>query len=215
MKRSSEVRRAYDLAGRAYADRLYGELAHKAFDRNALDRMVEKARHLGPILDIGCGPGQVARYLKDRGADTQGIDLSDGMIAQARRLNPDLKFTQGDMRTLTGAEDSKFGGIVAAYAIVNLPDDQLPSVFREFNRILKPNGVLLLSFHVGDEVRHISDLCGVAAELDFFFYQPEAITRMLTDAHFVIDEAIERDPYPEVEVQTRRAYLFCHSEKPQ
>jgi ubiquinone/menaquinone biosynthesis C-methylase UbiE len=205
----SNVQASYDLAARAYADRLYGELAGKPFDREMLDRMIEKVGGIGTICDLGCGPGQIARYLKDRGADVMGIDLSPGMIAEARRLNPDIDFVQGDMRALDGVSSSAFGGIVAAYAIVNVSPAELPSVFREFERVLRPGGMLLLSFHVGDEVRHVTDLFGVAAELDFFFYRPETIITILSEAGFVLEEAIERDPYPHIEAQTRRAYLFA------
>jgi len=150
-------------------------------------------------------PGKIARYLRDRGAQTVGIDLSAGMIENARRLNPDIEFVQGDMRALDAVADSAFAGIVAAYAIVNIPRDELPLVLREFRRILRPDGILLLSFHVGDEVRPITDLHGTPVELDFFFYPPATVKALMADAGFTIDDSIERDlPYPNVEAQTRR-----------
>jgi SAM-dependent methyltransferase len=174
-----------------------------------LDRMVERVGDAGRICDIACGPGQVARYLKDRGAQTVGFDLSAGMIENARRLNPDIEFVQGDMRALDAVADAAFAGIVAAYAIVNIPRDQLPLVFREFRRILRTDGILLLSFHVGDEVRHITDLHGTPVELDFFFYSPATVKALMADAGFTVDESIEREPYPDVEAQTRRCYIFA------
>src|SRR5437763_4906201 len=93
----SNVQDAYDRAAKAYADKLYDELASKPFDREMLDRMIEKVGSLGTICDLGCGPGQIARYRKDRRAQVDGIDLSAGMIAQARRLKPDITVMQGDM----------------------------------------------------------------------------------------------------------------------
>jgi ubiquinone/menaquinone biosynthesis C-methylase UbiE len=131
------------------------------------------------------------------------------MIESARRLNPDIEFVRGDMRALDAVADSAFAAIVAAYAIVNIPRDELPLVFREFRRILRPEGVLLLSFHVGDEVRHVTDLHGTPVELDFYFYPPAIVKALLTDAGFTIDDAIEREPYPDVEAQTRRCYIFA------
>ena len=158
---------------------------------------------------MGCGPGQIARYLKDHGAEVNGIDLSSGKLEQARRLNRDINFIRGDMRALDGVADSTFAGIVAAYAIVNIPCDQLPSVFREFKRILRPGGNLLLSFHIGEETLHVTDLFGVAVKLDFFFHLPITVKDLLAAAEFAVDEVIERKPYPDVEAQTRRAYMFA------
>lgn len=206
-----DVQVAYDSAARAYADKLYGELENKPFDRDVLDRIVAKVGDRGTVCDMGCGPGQIARYLRDRGTEVQGIDLSSGMISEARRLNPDIHFQQGDMRALDDVADSTFAGVVAAYAIVNIPLDQLAAVFREFRRVLRPGGVLLVSFHAGNEVVHVTDLFGVTADLDFFFHPVETIGTLVSKSGFQVDEVLEREPYPEVEAQTRRAYLFAHA----
>ena len=45
--------------------------------------------------------------------------------------------------------------------------------------------------------------------MDFFLFQPSEIRRHLETAGLEIDEVIERDPYPEVEYQSRRAYIFA------
>jgi hypothetical protein len=52
-------------------------------------------------------------------------------------------------------------------------------------------------------------LWGSPVDLDFCFFEREEMRRWLTEAGFTVTEAIERDPYPEVEVPTRRAYLFA------
>jgi hypothetical protein len=54
-----DVQRAYDLAAPAYANKLFGELANKPFDRAMLDRMIEQVGDAGKICDMGCGPGQI------------------------------------------------------------------------------------------------------------------------------------------------------------
>jgi hypothetical protein len=45
--------------------------------------------------------------------------------------------------------------------------------------------------------------------LDFYFFETEEMKGYLTQAGFELEEVIERDPYPDVEVQTRRAYVFA------
>jgi trans-aconitate methyltransferase len=49
---------------------------------------------------MGCGPGQVARYLRDAGATIFGLDLSPRMLEQARQFNPDIAFREGNMLSL-------------------------------------------------------------------------------------------------------------------
>lgn len=158
---------------------------------------------------MGCGPGQVARYLRDAGVTVFGLDLSPRMLEQARQFNPDISFREGNMMSLD-LPDGTLAGIAAFYAIVNIPKESLPSVFREMQRVLQPGGLLLLAFHFGDEILHEDELWGRPISMDFFLFRPPAIRHYLEGAGFAIEEIIERDPYPpEVEYQSRRAYIFA------
>lgn len=49
------------------------------------------------VLDLGCGTGVLCRILKDAGMDAMGMDYSSGMVAIARKENPDIPFEQGNM----------------------------------------------------------------------------------------------------------------------
>ena len=60
----------------------------KPFDRDCLDRLAREVGDLGPICDLGCEPGHIARYLHSQGVETLGVDLSPNMVAETRRLNP-------------------------------------------------------------------------------------------------------------------------------
>ena len=107
-------------------------------------------------------------------------------------------------------EDTTLAGIAAFYAIVNIPKESLPLVFREMNRVLRPGGLLLLGFHMGDEVLHEEELWGRPISLDFFFFQPSQIRWCLEDAGLRVEEIIERGPYAAgVEYQSRRAFVFA------
>ena len=105
--------------------------------------------------------------------------------------------------------DGTLAGIAAFYAIVNISRQFLPLVFREFQRVLRPDGILLLAFHMGDEVIREEELWGQRISMDFLFFQPSEITRDLEAAGLTIEEIIEREPYPEVEYPSRRAYIFA------
>lgn len=203
------IRESYDRLADEYARRIFDELQHKPLDRELLNRFAAAVAGGGDVCDMGCGPGQVARYLRDAGATVFGLDLSPQMLEQARQLNPDISFREGNLLALN-LQDGTLAGIAAFYAIVNLPKESLPLVFREMARVLQPGGLLLLAFHTGDEALHEEGLWGRPISMDFFLLPPVAIRRDLEDAGLVIDEIIEREPYaPEVEYQSRRAYIFA------
>jgi SAM-dependent methyltransferase len=207
--RTRSIRESYDRLADEYARRLFNELQQKPLDRELLNRFAAAVAGRGDVCDIGCGPGHVARYLRDAGATVFGVDLSPQMLQQARKLNPDISFREGSMLALDLQEGS-LAGIAAFYAIVNIPHKFLPIVFREMARVLQSEGLLLLAFHVGDEIIHENELWDQPISMDFFLFQTSAIRHYLEDAGLVIEEIIEREPYgPEVEYQSRRAYIFA------
>jgi uroporphyrinogen-III synthase/SAM-dependent methyltransferase len=203
------IRESYDRLADEYARRIGNELQHKPVDRALLDRFAARVAGRGDVCDMGCGPGHVARYLRDAGAAVFGLDLSPRMVQQARQLHPDISFREGNMTALD-LRDGTLAGIAALYAIVNIPNASLPLVFREMERVLQPGGLLLLAFHIGDRVLHEHELWGRPISMDFFLFQPSAIRHDVEAAGFVIEEIIEREPYPpDVEYQSRRAYMFA------
>ncbi len=209
IERISTVRADYDRIAAAYAEHIYHELENKPFDRELLLRFAAEFHGRGEVCDMGCGPGHVARYLHDAGVQVSGLDLSPQMIDQARKLNPAMAFREGDMLALDLA-DGSLAGITAFYAIVNLPANSLSMVFREMARVLQPNGLLLLAFHIGAESVRPEALWGQPISMEFYFFEPDAIGRLLVEAGFAIEEIVERGPYaPEVEYQSRRAYIFA------
>src|SRR5579872_4017827 len=110
---------SYDAVAEEYAARFQHELDHKPFDRALLNAFAEVLQGKGIVADIGCGPGHLARHLHDRGLPTIGIDLSPGMIATSRRLNPGLSYQVGNMLALD-APDGAWAGIVAFYSIIHI-----------------------------------------------------------------------------------------------
>ena len=120
------------------------------------------------------------------------------------------------MLALSDVADNSYGGIAAFYAIVNLPRPTVVEALRELRRVLRSNGVLLLTFHIGQEIKHLDELLDRAVSLDFFFFEIEEMKDYLRTAGFELEEAIARDPYPEeVEYQSRRAYIFARKVRPQ
>jgi SAM-dependent methyltransferase len=208
-----EIRANYDPVATAYANRFIDELSHKPFDCKMLDWLAEKVNGLGPICDMGCGPAQVARYLHQRRHAVVGVDLSAEMVREAQRLNPEFPIRQGDMLALAGIADESFGGVAAFYSLIHIPRLAVVQALRELKRVLQPRGVLLVTFHIGSEIRHLDELLGKPVSLDFLFFEVDEMKAYLTAAGFELTEVIQRDPYPEVEVQTQRAYIFARKAK--
>ncbi len=154
----SDTRSSYDTDAPGYAEKVRGLLDGRPYLRASLALFAELVHDAGggPVADVGCGPGYVTGHLHDAGVDVFGIDLSPEMIAIARRDYPALRFEVGTMTDLDLADESVVG-IVAFWSVIHVPDHGIPGVFEQFRRVLRPQGLLLVGFHVGDETRHASE----------------------------------------------------------
>ena len=107
------------------------------------------------------------------------------------------------------------GGVLAFYAIVNFSRDEAAVAIREMARVLRPGGLVLLSFHVGSEVRHLDEFLGSRVPIDFTFFETAEVVAMLEAAGFAELDARVREPYPGVEHPSVRAYLSARkAERP-
>src|SRR5687768_4615100 len=206
-KAVQDTQTSYDRVAVEYGERFKDEMDDKPFDRDCLNRLVREAGELGPICDLGCGPGQIARYLHSQGVKTLGVDLSANMIVEAQRLNPEIHFHQGDMLSLPDADNS-WGGIAAFYCIIHIPRELVMDALGEMGRV-QPGGILLIAFHIGGEIKHIDEWWEKPVNLDFAFYLPDQMEVWLKEAGFDLVDTLVREPNPDVEVATRRAYVFA------
>ena len=131
------VRASYDRVADNYVAMNVGDLAPAPWLRAALAAFAEDVRALGPVLDVGCGPGTVTAHLATLGVDVSGVDLSPRMIAHARRLHPALRFAVASATDLDLAEAS-LAGVLGWWSLFNLPRNVLPDVLISFARALVP-----------------------------------------------------------------------------
>ena len=215
LDRLARLEAGYEEVADEYVRRIYEELAHKPLDRKLLDAFAEeiKADSAGnyfepsPVLDVGCGPGHVALYLQKRGVEVEGLDLTYGMLAHARRLNPEIRLVQGDLTALP-YPDGTWAGIVAFYSLIHVPREEMVAALGGLHRALRDGGILFMAFHVGDGDLHVEDLWGHAVSLDFFLFSSREMEGYLRAAGFTIAKVTERDPYPDVEYPSRRSYIL-------
>ena len=205
-KPQSELEASYDRVANQFVEEFFEELKRKPFDRKLLDQFAQNVRARGPVCEIGCGPGQIARYLQDRGASMCGIDLSQEMVRWARHLNSDISFEQGNMLALD-VPDASLAGIVCFYAIIHLKREDVTRALKQMHRALRPDGRLLLSFHGGQGELHRDEWYDQPISIDVTLFEKEEMAGYLEAAGFEVERVVEREPY-EFEYPTRRVYIF-------
>jgi SAM-dependent methyltransferase len=92
--------------------------------------------------------------------------------------------------------------------VIHLEPEELLPAFVEMWRVLRPGGVLLVSFHLGDEVRRMEEWWGHRVDVDFHFRGTDAVAARLAEAGFAVEARLEREGLPE-EAPTRRGYLLA------
>jgi len=176
------VRASYDRVADNYVAMGMGDLGLTPWLRAALTAFAEDVRDLGPVLDVGCGPGTVTGFLAGLGLDVSGVDLSPRMVSHARRLHPGLRFDVASATELEPA-DASLGGVLGWWSLFNLPRNVLPVVLASFARALVPGGQLLLGTHVGDgEIVRTEAYGGVPVAWTTHLWQPAALHGLLGDA---------------------------------
>ena len=203
-----DTREGYDLTAAAYAERFHHHLYDRPLDRAMLAGFAGLIHRNGVVADIGCGTGATSRIFADIGLNVVGIDLSPNMIAEARRLNPDLSFQVGSMTELDFGANC-FDGICAWYSVIHVPDEVLPAVFSEFGRVLRPGGMALVAFQVGDQPRAFKEMFGARVSLTFHRRQPDTVARLLDEAGLEPYAGLVREPNDDGFESTPHAYLIA------
>lgn len=208
-ERDARVRSSYDAVAMTYADRLVDELQGLPFETWLLDRV---AAHVvgGPVVEAGCGPGHVTAYLAAAGADAFGIDLSPGMVAEARRRFPDGSYEVGDLRTLIRPVSAPgWSAVLGWYSLVHLSGSELPGAVAALVRPLAPGGLLVLGMHAGAQVRHNACWFDVPVDLDFVMHDPETVAGIIAAAGLVDVEWYHRGPLTHRGETTQRLYVVA------
>jgi SAM-dependent methyltransferase len=204
----NKIERMYDTVAKEYAEAFFGEHEKKPKDQEILHRFSQEIGDRRPVWDFGCGPGQTTKYLKDLGIQVSGLDLSEKMLAQARTIHPGIHFQRGNFLNLEFGNDS-IAGVVAFYAMVHFTAEQVEIAFREVYRVLQPGGIFLFTYHIGEETIRLAEFLGKKVDIDFMFFTTDFMFSCLKDRGFEKIEIIEREPYPGVEYESRRAYVFA------
>ena len=95
------------------------------------------------ILDAACGSGKYTTEFHKAGAVVVGVDFSQAMLDRAVRKHPQLTFRFADLSEPLPFDDTTFDKVNCAQALKHLSD--LPAVFAEIARVLRPGGAFVFS----------------------------------------------------------------------
>jgi ubiquinone/menaquinone biosynthesis C-methylase UbiE len=208
---SDRTREDYDRMGDAYADDSDTDPVKVGYERPAMLAMSGDVRGKR-VLDVGCAAGALSRALVARGANVVGLDLNETLIECARgRSSGEVQFHVADIsQPMPFLESESFDLVTASLMLHYLDDWSTP--LREFRRVLKQDGALLVSTHhpMQDvnisnpptpyfEKRVLTDIWhkgGRDFEVRFHRRPLSAIVDALADAGFVIERMPEPRPDP-------------------
>ena len=204
----------YDSFAEAYAAENEASLNNAYYERPAILRLAGEVTGRR-VLDAGCGSGPLFAALRDRGAIVTGVDLSAGLLAQARRrLGPDADLRLADLTDPLPFSDDSFDDVIASL-VLHYFEDWGPTL-AEMHRVLRPDGRLIASVH-----HPTADYCferlagrrpdyfatsnwtdewtmgGHTAQMSFWSRPLHAMTDAFTAADFQISVISEPQPEPE------------------
>ena len=182
----------YNKIADIYTRQYFDDLTDTPWIDKFLAYLPDKAK----ILDVGCGPGEFAKYLLGKSDDVIGVDLSEEMIKIAKERVDGEHFSVMDMRHLAFDKET-FDGVLVAYSLIHIPTNEVTSTLQEFHRVLKPGGFLMTITQQG-EPDHIVDEPLMQGEKMFInFFTSGGIEKEFRDAGFEVafqEEVASQDP---------------------
>jgi SAM-dependent methyltransferase len=107
----------------------------------------------GATADVGAGSGREVAWLVANGFPAIGFEPSQGLLAQARSRYPNLVFESAALPELAGIPDGSFDNVLCETVLMHLARDQIAPAVSRLVSLLKPDGILYLSWRVAEADR--------------------------------------------------------------
>jgi 2-polyprenyl-3-methyl-5-hydroxy-6-metoxy-1,4-benzoquinol methylase len=137
------------------------------------------------ILEIGCGPGNITKYLLSKRPDFDifGIDIAPNMIELARKSNPGADFAVMDSRQIDEIK-TKYDGIVCGFCLPYLSQPDSRKLISDCYNLLNENGLIYMSFVEGDPSKSGFQVGSSGDRVYFYFYNLEDLKTQFVENKF-------------------------------
>jgi SAM-dependent methyltransferase len=169
---------AYDLDAHAFA--MDWESQPAASDMQAA---VKRFFRPGPTADIGCGSGRDTAWLSYAGLPTIGYDPSEGLLAEARRLHPRVRFHRSALPELHGIANASLANVLCETVIMHLRPALITPSVQKLLAVLRPEGTVYLSWHVTENADRRDEYGRLYTAFD-----PALVFEGLGGAEILLDE---------------------------
>ena len=193
------VRRGYDGLTETYAARRDPDDRAVTLLEELLDQLPASAR----LLDAGCGQGEpvLSRANDVPGIEAIGLDFSREQLRTARDAVPDVSLVRGDMTALP-IGDGAVDAVTAVHSLIHVPEGDHRTVIDEFARVLRPNGLAVLTEGTNGWHGTNPDWLESGVEMQWHIAGAEATRTQLRRAGFAVrDELLIGDELTDEDAQ--------------
>jgi 2-polyprenyl-3-methyl-5-hydroxy-6-metoxy-1,4-benzoquinol methylase len=184
--------RASDVLYRRLEDGMRGSEGEV---RESVRDYVELARTHAPLLDVGCGRGELLAACREAGIDARGFDTNERSVADLRARGLDAALA-GVPKCFAGIADGSAGSVVAMHVVEHLPVEALFALFAQAARVLRAGGLLII------ETPNAEALAMTGSEFwrdptHLAPRHPAALTLLGREHGFTVDDVRAIHPFPE------------------
>ncbi len=173
------IKKAYDDFARRYA-----EINFNVILQYQLNEFLSFLPKSAKILDLGCGPGRDVNYFLEEGYNAIGIDFSEKMIKEAK-ARVKGKFIVMNFNNMD-FKDEEFNGLWCNASVIHIPKRLINKTLKEFNRVLKPGGILFVSVMKGEGEMEFERRSFYNGKLPVSFYNKDEISKILEKNGFKV-----------------------------
>ena len=140
----------------------------------------------GEILEIGVGGGRDARRIVNAGYGYVGIDISDGVLREARKNNPDLVFIKEDIYDLR--LPIQYDGLWSAATLLHIPKRRIFEALDSVHNFIRKDGIgfVCVKEGYGDMVPEEEEIDGEKVVRYFSYYQKNEFAQILEFSRFPV-----------------------------